>query len=230
MLVGHLAVGMLAKRAEPRVSLGTFIFASLLPDFLVFVFVLAGVEQVTLRGGRGAANYFHAINIGYSHSLLMDVVWGVVLGGAFFLLRRNTRGAWLLFAAVVSHWILDVIAHRPDMPLAPGSGHVYGLGIWASIPASLAVEGGLWATALAVYVKSTRARSWVGVVFFWLVAALLTLTWYSNIAGPPPPNPHAAPIASLILFTLIVLWAYWMNRARPASTVGDHAQTAGLGT
>jgi cytochrome b len=94
----------------------------------------------------------------------------------------------------------------------------------------LTVEGGLWAIALAIYVKSTRARSWVGVVFFWLVAAMLTLTWYSNIAGPPPPNPHAAPISSLIFFTLIVLWAYWMNRARPASTAGDRAQTAGLGT
>jgi len=215
MLVGHVAVGMLAKRAEPKVSLGTYVFAALLADLLVFTFLLARIEQVDFGPGRGAANYFHPVNIAYSHSLLMDVIWGLLFAGVYFLLRHNSRGAWLLFAAVVSHWVLDFIAHKPDMPLAPGTHHAYGLGIWSSIPATLIIEGGLWAAGIVVYARSTRAESWVGKVFFWVVAIFLTLVWYNNIAGPPPPNPRTAPIGSLMFFGLLVLWAYWMDRSRP---------------
>jgi hypothetical protein len=221
MLVGHVAAGMLAKRAEPRVSLGTYVFAALLADVLVFAFLLIGIEQVNFGSERGAANYFHPINIAYSHSLLMDVVWGIGFAGLYFLFRRNRRGAWLLLAAVVSHWFLDFVAHRPDMHLAPGLNHAYGLGVWSSIPATLLVEGGLWLAAIFLFLQSTRARNWVGHVAFWVVALLLTLIWYSNIAGPPPPNPRSASISSLIFFVLVVSWAYWMNRLRPTQGVKD---------
>ena len=214
MLVGHVAVGMLAKRAEPKVSFGTYVAAALLADLLVFTFLLLGVEQVTFGSGRGAANYFHPINIAYSHSLLMDIIWGLLFAGVYLLWRRNLRGAWLLFAAVVSHWVLDFVAHRPDMPLAPGIHQGYGLGVWSSIPVTLIVEGGLWIAGIVVYLRSTRANGWTGRVFFWLVAVFLTLVWYNNMAGPPPSNPRTAPVGSLIFFGLVVLWAYWTNRLR----------------
>lgn len=75
MLAGHLAVGLVAKRVEPGISLGTFVLAAMLADLLWCVFMIAGMEHAQLRTGMGAANYFVASDIAMSHSLLMDAIW-----------------------------------------------------------------------------------------------------------------------------------------------------------
>lgn len=216
MLVGHFAVGLVAKRVEPRLSLGTLVLAAMLADFLWCFLMLAGVEHVEFKPGLGAANYFAAADFAMSHSLLTGMVWAAMFAVAFFWWRRNGRGAGVLFVAVLSHWLLDVVAHRPDMPLAPGVSKVFGLGLWASVPATLIIEGGFWLLAIILYVRTTRPRKRLGVYAFWVVIPLLTLSWYNNIAGRPPTSPRAAAIGGLIFFSLVVAWAYWMNRLRPA--------------
>jgi hypothetical protein len=215
MFVGHLAVGLLAKRLEPKVSLGTWILAALLADLLFFPFMLAGLEHVAAVPGV-TSNRMVGHDIAYSHSLLLDVVWAALFAAVYFLRRRYPRGAWLLAAAVLSHWVLDVISHRPDMPLAPGVQQVFGFGLWNSIPATLIVEGGFWLLAIILYVRATRARKRAGVYAFWLGVALFTLIWHGNITAGIDPNPVWAGIGGLIVFSLIVAWAYWMNRLRPA--------------
>jgi hypothetical protein len=216
MLVGHIAVGLAAKRITPRVSVGTTVLAALLPDLLWCTFLLAGVEHVELRPGRGAVNYLAASDIALSHSLLMDAAWGALLAAAYYFTRHYARGAWVLFAAVMSHWLLDFVAHRPDMALAPGVHRYFGLGLWNSVAATVIVEGGMWLLAIVVYVRATRAKKRTGVYAFWIVAAFLTVVWHGNIAGPPPPSPRAMALSSLIFFSGVVAWAHWMNRLRPA--------------
>jgi hypothetical protein len=216
MFVGHFAVGLAAKRVAPSISLGTLVLAAMLADLLWCLFMIAGIEHVQFKPGMGAANYFQASDIALSHSLLMDGLWGALLAAAYFLRRRNARGAWILLAAAVSHWLLDWIAHRPDLPLAPGTRAHFGLGLWASLPATIIIEGGFWLLAVILYARWARSQGRTGIYAYWSVAALLTLAWYGNVAGPPPRDPHSAPIASLILFSLAVAWAYWMNRLRPA--------------
>ncbi len=216
MFVGHLAVGLVAKRIEPKLSLGTGVLAAMLVDLLWAIFLIAGIEHVHFKPGMGAGNYFDAYDIAMSHSLLMGAVWAALFAAAYFLRRHYPRGAWILFAAVLSHWFLDFVSHRPDMPLAPGVHRYFGLGLWNSIPATLIVEGGFWLVAIVLYIRATRPKNRAGVYAFWSVVALLTLAWYNNIAGLPPRNPHTAPIVSLIFFSLVVAWAYWMNRLRPA--------------
>ena len=216
MLVGHIAVGLAAKRVTPRVSLGTLVLAALLPDLLWCIFLLTGIERVQLQHGRGAVNYLAVSDVAFSHSLLTDAVWGALLATAYFGVRRYTRGAWMLFAAVMSHWLLDFGAHRPDMPLAPGVHRYFGLGLWNSVAATVIMEGGMWLLAIVVYVRATRPKGRTGTYAFWIVVAILTLAWYGNIAGPPPPSPRAMAANSLIFFSGVVAWAYWMNRLRPA--------------
>jgi len=216
MFVGHFAVGFVAKRVEPRISLGTTVLAAMLPDLLWSIFLIAGLEHVHFKPGIGAANYFELTDIALSHSLLMDAIWAAALASAYYLRRRYPRGAFVLFFAVLSHWLLDFLSHRPDMPVAPGVHRFFGLGLWTSLPATLLVEGGFWLAAVILYARATRARNRAGVYAFWTVVVLLTLAWYNNVAGPPPPNPSNAGIASLIFFSIAVAWAYWINRLRPA--------------
>lgn len=214
MLVGHLAVGFISKRMEPKLSLGTCLLAPLLADLLLFVFVIAGVEQIEFGSGSGAAQYLHAVNIGYSHSLLMGVVWAGLFAGAYYARRHNARAATILVAGVLSHWVLDVISHQPDMPLAPGVNTALGLRLWSSIPATLVIEGGFWIAALIVYARMPARRTWLSWIILGGGAMLLTLAWIGNISGPPPPNPRVAPVSSLIFFALVVAWGYWLNRLR----------------
>jgi membrane-bound metal-dependent hydrolase YbcI (DUF457 family) len=220
MLVGHFAVALAAKRVDPKISLGTLTAAAMLPDLLWPPLMLAGLEHVKFRPGvMGAAQYLDMVDVEISHSLVMDVVWAGLFAAIWYWRRRDARAAWIIAAAVISHWILDVVSHPPDMPLAPGIQLFLGLGLWTSIPATIVVEGGLWLVAIVAYVQTTRAENRSGIYAFWIGIVLLTLLWYNNIAGPPPPNPDRAPIGSLVVFSLAVGWAYWMNRSRSSRAI-----------
>ena len=120
MFVGHFAVGLAAKSVAPRVSLGTLILAAAFSDVLWILFFAVGIEQVVIQPGIMVANSLNLVYIPFSHSLLMDAVWGGLFAAIYFLLRQDSRGAWTLCIAVLSHWVLDWVTHWPDMPLAPG--------------------------------------------------------------------------------------------------------------
>jgi hypothetical protein len=207
MLVGHFAAGIAAKRVKPDVPLGSLVLAAMLADLLWLAFMAAGIESIEVRPGRGI-DAMAAANIPYSHSLLMIVIWGAALA---FWVRRG----WIVFAVAASHWVLDWIAHPPrDLLLAPGSHRYFGLGLWTSVPAAIAIEGGMWVAAIVIYLRSTKARSRSGVWGFWVMAALLTLLWLANLnSGPTKPNVIAESI-SFVMFGLFILWAYWMDRVR----------------
>ena len=214
MFVGHLAAGLAAKRIEPKISLGTWMLAVMLADLIAFPFVISGVERFHIEPGVTTNRMIG--DIPYSHSLLMDAVWGGLFAACYFLRRRYRRGAWLLFAAVLSHWVLDVISHRPDMLLAPGMQRALGLGLWNSIPAALAVEGGFWLIAIIFYVRATRAKSRAGIYAFWIGVVFLKLEFYGNLINGMDPNPVRAGVSGVIFFSLMAAWAYWIDRSRPA--------------
>ena len=216
MLTGHIAVGFVGKRLAPEVSLGTLILAAVAADLVWCLLLLAGVEHVVMLPGRTTQDSLVARNIGFSHSLLMDAVWGALFACWALATRRSAPAAWLLLGVVISHWFLDVVSHRPDMPLVPGSEPRLGLGLWDSVPATLAMEGGFWLLAVALYARTTRPRKRAGVYAFWGGVVLLTAAWWNNVAGPPPrPDVRALGISSLIFFSLVVVWAGWIDRLRP---------------
>jgi hypothetical protein len=117
--------------------------------------------------------------------------------------------------------VLDVISHRPDMPLAPGLDVRLGLGLWTSVPAKIVIEGGFWLTTLLLYARATGARHRIGSIAFLGLPPLLTLVWFNNIAGPPPADPKTAPVGSLVFFTIVVAWAYGVERLRSTRTQLD---------
>jgi hypothetical protein len=212
MLVGHVAAGFFARQIRREESLGLLVFAAVLADLLAFAFIIAGVERVEFLDARGAGYYFHPLEISFSHSLLSNVLWGAIVGGALLAARKPRATAVVAAALVVSHWVLDVVSHPADVPLAPGLPWKWGLGLWTSVPATLIIEGGLWGVALLMYVRGRRRWSMPRKVLFWLGVVLLTVAWYGNIAGPPPSDPRTAPVSSLIFFSLIVAWSFAIDR------------------
>jgi len=213
MFLGHYGVAFAAKRAAPRTSLGALAFAAQFLDELWPILLLLGVEQVKIVPGLMAASPMDFTNYPYSHSLLMAIVWGILIGGVYFLLRRYGRGAWIMGALVVSHWFLDVPMHRADLPLWPGaSSPKVGWGLWNSIPATYVIEFAIYAIGIAVYLRATRARDRMGSWGLWayiLVLAILLVT--SN--GSPPPSERALAWTALGLW-LFVPWAWWVDKHR----------------
>src|SRR5919206_3052204 len=140
MILGHYGLAFAAKRVAPRTSLGTFAFAAQWLDELWPILVLAGIERVGVAPGLMPANPLDFEYYPYSHSLAGAIVWGVLIGGICYAMRRDRRSATVVGLLVLSHWILDLPMHRPDLPLWPGSAVRVGLGGWRSIPLTIAVE------------------------------------------------------------------------------------------
>src|SRR6201991_4710071 len=112
MFIGHFALGFAAKRATPALSLAVLVLAAQFADVLWPLLVAAGIEQVRIAPGNTAVTPLDFVSYPYSHSLLMLVVWGLLLGWIF---KRVDRRAFVVVAAlVVSHWVLDFLTHAPD--------------------------------------------------------------------------------------------------------------------
>jgi len=230
MLVPHFGVGLAAKRVAPKTSAGILMLASLLPDFLAWIFLLAGIEHARIHPGITRTNALDLYDIPISHSLLMNALWALLLSGAYFLWRRYGRGSWIIFALVLSHWLLDFLSHRPDMPLAPGIHEYFGLGLYNAPLAMLLVEGLIWLAGIIVYARCTRSRKRMGAYLFWSVASLVTAVWVISLGGAAPSALRPAGIFSLIFFSIVVLWAYLIDFLRPAkeqSPLLGAAQPAG---
>lgn len=213
MFIGHVAVGLAAKKAAPRVSLGTFVLAAELPDLLWPLFLIAGIEHVRIDPGNTAFTPLEFYDYPVSHSLLTVIGWGTLLGVLYCWIRRYARGAWVLAAVVVSHWVLDAISHRADMPLVPGAEALVGLGLWKSVPASLIVEASLFILGVIVYTRATVAADRTGRISFWAFVGSLSLFWLLSAFGPPPPDVESVNWGSLAVW-LFVPWAYWIDRHR----------------
>jgi membrane-bound metal-dependent hydrolase YbcI (DUF457 family) len=225
MFLGHYGVAFAARRLAPRASLGTFVLGAQFLDELWPVLLLAGLEHVRIVPGLMAASSFDFVHYPISHSLLTAAGWALLVGGIYYAGRRYGRGAWIVGVAVLSHWLLDLPMHRPDLPLWPGSSTKVGLELWNSVPATIAIEFVLFALGLAFYVRATRARDRVGSWGLWAMVAVLVLFFLGGIFGSPPPSERALAIGALGLW-LFVPWGYWVDRHRVSAFPSNVSRAA----
>lgn len=212
MFVGHLAVAFAAKRAKPDVHVGWYITAVSLVDLIWPIFLLVGLERVEVEPGNTAFTPLAFTHYPWTHSLAMGLVWAVALGGLARWRGVARDGAALIAGLVLSHWLLDLLTHRPDLPLWPGSSHRYGLGLWNSVAGTLALEATLWIGGLALWFSAFRPRGangWAAIVSFVLVS---TAIWISGPFAPPPPNAQAVAVGALLGFSVLP-WAWWIERS-----------------
>lgn len=216
MFLGHFAVGLAARRVEPRVSLGTWFLSVQLVDLVWPFFLLLGLEHVRIAPGITAFTPLDFYHYPYTHSLVGGMVWAALLGGVWLVKRgsgsadrpRARSIALLLAAGVLSHWFLDVLVHRPDMPVVPG-GPYLGLGLWHSVRATLAVELTMFGVALAWHLRAGSPA--VRRVSFWLLVAFLLIAYSGAAFGPPPQDVRMLAFTGLALW-LLIPWAYWADR------------------
>lgn len=210
MFIGHYAAGFGAKAAQPRVSLGTLFLAAQFSDLLWPVLLLFGLETVEIVPGITTVTPFDFVHYPISHSLLAVIGWSLLLGGVYWWVRRSTRGAVVVGLVGMSHWVLDLIVHRPDLPLYPGESPLLGLGLWNSVVGTVLVEGLLFVFGAALYLRMTAARNRVGSYALWVLIGFLLVVYAGNLLGPPPPNTSAIVWAGLLQWG-VVAWAYWID-------------------
>jgi membrane-bound metal-dependent hydrolase YbcI (DUF457 family) len=213
MFIGHFALGFAAKRATPRVSLAALFGAAQFADLLWPALVGAGLEEVRIDPGNTASTPLNFVSYPYSHSLLALVVWGLILAWICARAVPGRRVFMTIFALVVSHWVLDVLVHRPDMPFYPGSVKV-GLGLWNSPLAEKSLEIVMYAAGLMVYLRATTARNRTGRWALWSLAAFLFAGYLA--ASVPPPSVGALWMTALGLGGLTMVWTWMADRHREA--------------
>jgi hypothetical protein len=213
MFIGHFGVALAAKRVAPKTSLGTLILAAQFLDFLWAAFLLFGIEHVRIAPGFTRVSPLDFTDYPTSHSLLMATVWAVLFSGIYYALRRSVRSTLVVGAAVISHWVLDFIVHRPDLQLYPGSETRVGLGLWNSWPASITVEVVFFGVGLAMYLSCTRARDNVGRYGFWALVLFLFLGWVSALFAGAPPSVAALAWGGIAMW-LTAPWGWWADRHR----------------
>lgn len=213
MLLGHFGIGFGAKAAAPKASLGSMFLASLLIDLVFPILLLLGVERVNITPGITKVMPLDFVYYPISHSLLAVLFWAVLVAAVYMYLRHYSRGAFVLGLAVVSHWLLDVIVHRPDLALYPGSGIFVGFGLWSSLPGTLALELLIFGIGLGIYLRTTRPVDKTGVYSLWALVIVLLVSYMGAIFGPPPPGVAALALVGEAQW-LFVLWGYWIDRHR----------------
>jgi hypothetical protein len=159
-----------------------------------------------------------------SHSLLADVGWAAVVAAIYFGVRRYVRGAWIMGALALSHWFLDALVHRPDLPLGPGSTRMIGFGVWNSHAATILVEFSLFLVGLAIYVRTAKTEAGGVRASFWAGIAVLILLAAGNMLAGPPPSARVIAWVGVAQLSFVA-WAFWADRRRvlqPALYQSDH--------
>jgi hypothetical protein len=217
MFIGHIAVGLAAKRLAPRTSLGTLLVSAQCLDLVWPAMLLLGWEHVRIQPGATVVSPLDFVDYPITHSLLGAAIWSLLLGGVYWLARHEPRAAMVVAGGVFSHWILDAISHRPDLLLLPGGNLKVGLGLWNSLTATVLVEGGMFVAGLWLFLHTSTARDGVGRYGFGIFMAVLVAIYVGSLFGPPPPSTTALAWVSLASWLFVPL-AYWIDRHRQTST------------
>ena len=211
MFIGHAALALAAKPLAPRANLGVALAATYWLDLVWPVLLLSGVERVEVDPGNTAFTPLDFVHYPWTHSLIAAIAWSVLFGLACW--KLGGRAALVMGMLVFSHWALDAVAHRPDLPLWPGSGAMIGLGLWNSVAATLIVETSLFAAGVAITLRSSGKASFA----FWALVGFFVLAYLGAAFGPLPPSAAAVAWSALALW-LLPVWGWWADRHRGSNS------------
>lgn len=214
LFVGHYSASFAGKAMERRVPLWLLFIAVQFVDVLWAIFVLLGIEKVRIVPGITASSPLDLYYMPYTHSLLGAIGWSVL---AFFVCQlvprlRGGRTGMIVALAVFSHWVLDLIVHRPDLALYD-SMHKMGFGLWNYRWPAFILEIGLLIGGAALYWKSALYKGRLA----GFVIALVLVQWVGTFAFPPPSSDRAEAVTALVFYFLFAAAAAWVDRSHRAA-------------
>src|SRR5579859_3730028 len=204
MFMGHYGASFAVKSADKGIPLWLLFLAVQFLDVLWGLFVLAGIEKLRIVPGITSSLPLDLYYMPYTHSLIAAIAWSGVAAVAFRLMTRRALTKSLAPAiwvgvAVFSHWILDLIVHRPDLPLYDDAYKV-GFGLWNYPLPALLLETAFLFAGLWLYLRSTQGTTFGARYGMILFCVVILGTHVVAFFGPPPAGPRAASVAFLSIY------------------------------
>ncbi|HYL72364.1 MAG TPA: hypothetical protein VEY89_13775 [Candidatus Dormibacteraeota bacterium] len=225
MFAGHVGAALAIARVERRVNVGWLVSAALLLDLILWVLVLLGVESVSIPASFGR-DHQPLFEFPYSHGLVAALLWSLltaalalIVWARFPLLR--TRIAVLSAVAVFSHWLLDALVHRPELPLAGPASPAVGLGLDEHPALAITLEALILGAGLVLFGRGSALGRGRLLALSGLSVALLALTVVGMTVAPPPPSALAMAASSLGTLILACALYGWLGR-NAAPSAWDH--------
>jgi hypothetical protein len=216
MFVGHYGVSFATKSVEKTIPLWVLFIAVQLLDVFWGVFVPLGIEKVRIVPGFTASNPLDLYYMPYTHSLVAAVFWSAGATIAYRAIRRtgaSNRAAALVGLAVFSHWVLDLVVHRPDLPLYDNTLKM-GLGLWNYRWPAFLLEAAILFGGVLLYARSTTAKTVLGRWGVPVFGVVMLSVQAGAFFGPPPAAPWVAGVEALVLYALFAAVAGRLERAR----------------
>ncbi len=219
MFIGHFALAFGAKKYAPQVSLGILFLACQLADIIWPNLVLLGLEVVEVDPGNTVMTPLNFLYYPYSHSLVMLIIWSALFAALYLLLTHSGKRAAIVIAMLVlSHWVLDLLTHRPDMPITLNDPSPLGFGLWnfpfVAVPLELLIFGaGVW-----LYTRHTMAINRQGSIGLWVLILFLLVVYAASLFGPPPPSSTAVAWSAQALW-LLIAWGFWVDHNRVIKSI-----------
>jgi len=210
MFIGHYSAAFVAATHPKAPKLGTLFIAAQLIDFGFFGLLLTGAERMRLSPGFTAMNPMDLYDMPLTHSLLGAAVWGL----GFALILRIWLGNWaagLIGGAVVlSHWLIDLLVHVPDLTLAGGDVK-YGFGLWNHPAIAMPLEIGLTIGSAWLYTRSTSGPVKPMAILVAVLIALQAFNWF----GPMPTKVDVTmTIMGYLGYGVATILAWWVTKNR----------------
>ncbi|MBS0480046.1 MAG: hypothetical protein JSR79_12200 [Proteobacteria bacterium] len=217
MFIGHYAPAFVAATFPKSPRLGALFVAAQLVDIAFFSFLVLGVEHMRMSPHATVMNPMDLYDMPWTHSLAGAIGWGVL----FALAIKALRGTWIAGAiggaVVISHWLIDLLVHRPDLTLA-GSPPKLGLGLWNHPWIEVPLELGLAFAGLAYFSRRTDVAVGAGKWSPWILAAAMAALQAVNWLTPQPREASPAPPATgwlgLFAYAALGAIAWWVARTR----------------
>lgn len=222
MFVGHYAAALVLRPLKKSPSLPVLFVGVQLMDILFFSFVLAGTEALRLTPGITAMNPLDLYNMPFSHGLAGVLIQSVLFGLLIAALMGDGQrllGGIIAGMAVFSHWILDVVTHRPDMMLFREIDKI-GAGLWNYPFAAMVVETLVIACAFVFFVAATSPKAGAGraslIVLGVGMAALQCVNWFGPAPNPLTTSLDFVAAQGLLAYAILIGIAIWVERTREA--------------
>lgn len=218
MFLGHYGLGFAAKKWAPKVSLGSLLVGTLFLDLLWPIFLILDIEHVRVQPGIMRMVSFDFYDYPLSHSLFMTLAWSLLVGLVYYVFTRDGRGSLVMGGLVASHWVLDFLVHRQDLPVWPVdptnmNPTKLGLGIWSSLVGTLVLEFGFLAIGAWLYLQATKAKDKTGDLAFWGLVVFLVVAYGVDLKAIPPNNVQLIAVMGFAQI-LMVIWGYWIDDHR----------------